>query len=73
MNLGSSKSLIGCFLVYCETIKRHPKKRLIYECRCDERLKSKTEKSTRLVYTTLTNRDVEHEPQVVKISDRVFP
>jgi hypothetical protein len=35
-------------LFYYESIKRELKKRLIYEYRCDERLKSKTEESTRL-------------------------
>ena len=38
-------------VVYYETIKRDLNRRLIYECRCDERLKSKDEESTRLVYT----------------------
>jgi hypothetical protein len=28
-------------VVYHETIKREPNKRLMYECRCDERLKDK--------------------------------
>jgi hypothetical protein len=35
--------------VYYELIKREIKP--ISECRCDERLKSKTEESTRLTYT----------------------
>jgi hypothetical protein len=33
-------------IVYYETIKRNLNKRLIYECRCDERLKGKSEGST---------------------------
>jgi hypothetical protein len=37
--------------VYYESIKREVNIRLIYECRCDERLKAKTEGSTRLGYT----------------------
>ena len=37
--------------VYFESIKQEIKRRLIYECRCDERLKTKTEESTRLTYT----------------------
>jgi hypothetical protein len=37
--------------VYYETIKEKSNRRLIYECRCDERLKAKTEGSTRLAYT----------------------
>ena len=40
-------------IVYYESIKRELKTRPIYECRCDERLKTKTEESTRLVYTRL--------------------
>ena len=34
-------------------IKRELNRRLIYECRCDERLKDKAEESTRLAYTGL--------------------
>ncbi len=37
--------------VYYETIKRELHRRLMYECRCDERLKGKVEGSTRLGYT----------------------
>jgi hypothetical protein len=40
-------------IVYYETIKRNLNKRLIYECRCDERLKGKDEGSTCLIYTGL--------------------
>ena len=39
--------------VYYETIRREIHRRLIYECRCDERLKTKVEGSTRLTYTGL--------------------
>ena len=41
--------------VYYESIKRELKTRPIYhrECRCDERLKTKPEESTRLEYTGL--------------------
>ncbi len=34
-------------------IKREPNIRPIYECRCDERLKTESEGSTRLTYTGL--------------------
>ena len=37
--------------VYYESIKRKLNKRLILECRCDERLKTRVEGSTRLGYT----------------------
>ena len=40
-------------VVYYEWIKREPKIRGIYECRCDERLQTKTKKFTRLPYTGL--------------------
>ncbi len=35
-----------CSFVYYESMKRELKIRPIYECRCDERLKTKTEEST---------------------------
>jgi hypothetical protein len=47
------------FLVYYESIKRELKIKPIYECRCDERLKTKVEESTRLVYTGLFG-ELEH-------------
>jgi len=37
--------------VYYESIKREPNIKSIYECRCDERLQTKTKKFTRLPYT----------------------
>ncbi len=41
-----------CLLdVYYESRKLEVETRPIHECRCDERLKTKDEKSTRLVYT----------------------
>ena len=40
-------------VVYYESIKRELNIRLIYECRCDERLKSKDGGSTHLTYTGL--------------------
>ena len=41
------------FVVCYESIKREVKIRPIYECRCDERLKTKTKEFTRLTYTGL--------------------
>ncbi len=38
-------------IVYYESIKREVKTRPICECRSDERLKTKSEESTRLTYT----------------------
>ena len=40
-------------VVYYESIKQELNRRLIYECRCDERLKAKAKGSTRLGYTGL--------------------
>ncbi len=40
-------------VVHQESRNRELKTRPIYECRCDERLKTKSEKSTRPVYTGL--------------------
>ena len=37
-------------VVYHETIKRELNRRLIYECRCNERLKTKVEEFTRLEF-----------------------
>jgi hypothetical protein len=44
--------------VYYESIKGELKRRLIYEYRCDERLKTKNEESTRLADTGLVKRSV---------------
>ena len=54
-------------VVYYESIKRELKTRPIYECRCDERLKTKTEESTRLVSTGLLG-ELEH----LKIKTRLI-
>ena len=43
-------------VVYYESIKRELKTKLIYECRCDERLKTKVEESTRLTCTVLNDK-----------------
>ena len=37
-------------MVYYESIKRELKTKPIYECRCDERLKTRVEESTRLAW-----------------------
>jgi uncharacterized protein YlaI len=44
------------FIVYYEGIKRELKRRPIYEYRCDERLKTKTEGSILLGYTGFLGR-----------------
>ena len=53
--------------VYYESRKRELKTRPTYECRCDERLKTKSDKSTRLAYTGLF-RELEH----LKIKTRLI-
>ncbi len=47
-------------IVYYESIKWELNTRLIYECRCDERLKAKTERSTRLSGYTVLCGGLEH-------------
>ncbi len=39
------------FVVYYYSTKREPNRRLIHECRCDERLNAKADGSTHLAYT----------------------
>ena len=63
---GSTSSFVSY-----ETIKRVLNKRLVYECRCDERLKSKDERSTRLTYTVLRGGQ-EHLKIKTKLIDEKF-
>lgn len=58
-------------VVYYESIKRESKTRPIYECRCDERLKTKTEESTLLVYTGLIGK-LEHLKIKTRLIDEMF-
>jgi hypothetical protein len=52
-------------------IKRELKRRLTYVCRCDERLKAKTEGSTRLVYTGLRG-GLEHPKKESRLINEMF-
>jgi len=52
-------------------MKRDLNRKLIYECRCDERLKVKTEKSTRLTYTGLSG-GLEHLKIETRLIDERF-
>jgi hypothetical protein len=61
----------ACYFVYYETIKRKLNRILIYECRCDERLKAKTEGSTRLAYTGLRG-GLEHLKIKTRLIDERF-
>jgi hypothetical protein len=56
---GLKRTHITCIVVYYESRKRELKTRPIYKCRCDERLKTKSEKSAHLVYTGLLG-ELEH-------------
>jgi hypothetical protein len=60
------------FFVYYSSIKRELKTRPIYECRYDERLKTKTEESTRLTYTGLLV-ELEHLKIKTTLIDEMFP
>ncbi len=62
---------IYIFIVYYEWIKRKLKTRRMYECRCDERLKTKVEKSTRLPYTGLFG-ELEHLKTKTRLIDEMF-
>ena len=61
-----------CMVVYYESIKRELQTRPIYECRCDERLKTKVEESTRLTYTGLFG-ELEHLKIETRLIDEMFP
>ena len=58
-------------IVYYESIKRDLKNRLVFEYRCDERLKTKTEESTRLGYTGLVV-ELEHLKIKTRLIDEKF-
>jgi len=58
-------------VVYYESIKRELKIRPTYECRCDERLKTEAEESTRLTYTGLHG-GLEHLKIETRLKDERF-
>jgi hypothetical protein len=66
-----SKSTRKDLFVYCESMKRELKRRLIYEYRCDERLKNKNEESTRLTDTGLVV-ELEHLKTKTRLIDEKF-
>jgi hypothetical protein len=57
--------------IYYESRKREVKTRPMYECRCDERLKTKSEKSTRLSYTGFLG-ELEHLKIETRSIDEMF-
>ncbi len=52
-------------------MKRELKTRPIYDCLCDERLKTKAEESTRLTYTRLLE-ELEHLKIKTRLIDEIF-
>ena len=58
-------------MVYYESIKRDLKIKPISECRCDERLKTQDEESTRLAYTGLIG-ELEHLKTKTRLIDEKF-
>ncbi len=62
---------IYIFSFYYESIKPELKRRLIYEYRCDERLKTKNEESTRLGDTGLVV-ELEHVKTKTRLIDEEF-
>ena len=65
---------MSCYIllfVYYESIKRELKIRPIYECRSDERLKTKPEESIRLGYTGLLG-ELEHLKIKTRLIDEMF-
>ena len=69
MNL--QKKRMSTVFVYYQSIKRELKTRPIYECQCDERLKTKAEESTRLAYTGLVM-ELEHLKIKTTLIDEMF-
>ena len=65
------KTFLYTGLVYYESIKQDLKTRPIYECRYDERLKTKAEESTRLTYTGLLG-ELEHLKIKTRLIDEMF-
>ena len=57
--------------VYYESIKRELKRRPIYECRCDARLKTKAKEFTRLSYTGFLG-GLEHLKIETRLIDEKF-
>ncbi len=59
------------FFVYYESIKRELKTKPIYECWCDERLKTRVEESTRLTCIQLVG-ELEHLKTETRLIDEKF-
>ena len=59
------------FFVYYESLKRELKTKPMYECRCDERLETRVEESTRLACTRLVE-ELEHLKTETRLIDEMF-
>jgi hypothetical protein len=59
------------YVVYYESIKRELQIKPIYECRCDERLQTKTKRFTRLSYTGLVV-ELEHLKIKTRLTNEKF-
>jgi hypothetical protein len=68
---GEEQGLVQCIFPGHTCIKRELKIKPIYECRCDERLKTKDEESTRLSHTGLI-RELEHLKIKTRLIDEKF-
>ena len=67
MSCSTFKQVLFLLFIMNESIKREPKIRGIYECRCDERLQTKSKEFIRLAYTWLVL-ELEHlktEPRLI--------
>ena len=62
---------LNSFVVYYESLKRTLKTKTIYGYRCDERLKTKVEESTRLTYTVLIG-ELEYLKIETRLIDEMF-
>ena len=58
-------------VVYYETMNREINRRRMYECRCDERINTKTEGSTGLTYNGLSG-GLEHLKIETRLMDERF-
>jgi hypothetical protein len=61
----------GETFVYYQSMEREVKTRPIYECRCDEGLKTKSEESTCLSYTGFLG-ELEHLKMQTRLIDEMF-
>ncbi len=71
MNQTNQNLQFDDFMFYYESIKRELQRRLIYEYRYDERLKTKNEESTRLTDTGLVV-ELEHLKTKTRLIDEKF-